>query len=62
VDREAALDALPQLFPDPADRTEAMDIIDQFTTVAGRQLNAAEIATVETILFHLKENKEENNA
>lgn len=62
VDREAALDALPQLFPDPADRTEAMDIIDQFTTVAGRQLNAAEIATVEAILFHLKENKEENNA
>ena len=62
VDREAALDALVQLFPDPADRTEAMAIIDQFTTVVGRQLNTEEIATMETILFHLKENREENNA
>ncbi|WP_419661124.1 conserved uncharacterized protein, DUF3141 [Desulfosarcina variabilis str. Montpellier] len=57
VDREAAITALPQLIPDPADRTEAMAVIDQFTTVAGRELNTEEIATKEAILFHLKESE-----
>jgi len=57
VDREAAITALPQLIPDPVDRTEAMAVIDQFTAVAGRELNTEEIATKEAILFHLKESE-----
>ena len=54
VDRLAAVAALPQLLPTPEDRAEAMDVIDQYTSIAGRPLNADEVKCVEKILVHLK--------
>ncbi len=54
TDRAAAIAAVQQLLPDPADRAEAMEIIDKYTTVAGRPLQSGEVATVEEILLQLK--------
>ena len=55
VNRPTAIASLPKLFDNPADRSEAMEVIDKYTTIAGRPLNADEVSTVENILTQFQD-------